>query len=70
MTSSKPVMGIFQASVLKALELLGSNERYGIVSTGSYWRDSLTKGVASMQVQEAISRLASVETTGIRLQEA
>lgn len=42
------VAGIFEASISMALSLLpppiGSYEKFGIVTTGKYWEEALTKG--------------------------
>ncbi|KAI0645126.1 Asp/Glu/hydantoin racemase [Trametes meyenii] len=40
--TSKPVLGIFEASVMQALAL---GKPFGIVTTGQYWEAALTAGV-------------------------
>ncbi|KAG5976928.1 hypothetical protein E4U55_007153 [Claviceps digitariae] len=40
-----PVTGIFEASILTALSLLGPSERWGIVTTGDFWERHLQEGV-------------------------
>ena len=67
------VTGIFEASITSALALLpqkgwGSareHEKFGIVSTGSYWENALTKGVLEFLGSSETARFKSVETTGL-----
>lgn len=78
----KYVTGIFEASVLTSLSLISSfhltgdanfhkaqaKDTFGIVTTGSIWRDELTRAVAEMMVNSGDSdrstaRFAGVETT-------
>ncbi|RLL95350.1 hypothetical protein CFD26_101047 [Aspergillus turcosus] len=80
----KYVTGIFEASVLTSLSLISSfhltgeanfhktqaKDTFGIVTTGSIWRDELTRAVAEMIVNSGDSdrstaRFAGVETTGL-----
>ena len=63
-SESKPVLGIFEASVATSLELIGRGESYGIVSTGEVWEKALREGTASLPIDGAIEHLAGVETTG------
>ncbi|KAK2590280.1 hypothetical protein QQS21_012033 [Conoideocrella luteorostrata] len=42
---SIPVTGIFEASTLTAMSLLGPLEKWGVVTTGKFWEDHLTNGV-------------------------
>ncbi|KAE8373254.1 tubulin-domain-containing protein [Aspergillus bertholletiae] len=87
-SESKPtrkyVTGIFEASVVLSLSLIGSfhmaaqtglrkvqsKEMFGIISTGSIWRDELSGAVADFLVNSdektaSTSRFAGVETTGL-----
>ncbi|KAG2009186.1 hypothetical protein GB937_007963 [Aspergillus fischeri] len=80
----KYVTGIFEASVLTSLSLVSSfhlmgdanfhkaqaKDTFGIVTTGSIWRDELTRAVTEMIVDSGDSggstaRFAGVETTGL-----
>ncbi|KAI1336674.1 Asp/Glu/hydantoin racemase [Xylariaceae sp. FL0016] len=76
-TSLKPgaapaVTGIFESSVLTALSLLGPSEKWGIVTTGKFWEDHLSRGVAEFlgfpaDLGDAAphSKFAGVESTGL-----
>ncbi|KNG89636.1 tubulin gamma chain [Aspergillus nomiae NRRL 13137] len=80
----KYVTGIFEASVLMSLSLVGSfhmvagpglhktqsKEMFGIISTGSIWRDELSRAVEAFLVNSddnttSTNRFAGVETTGL-----
>ncbi|GAB1193582.1 hypothetical protein APSETT444_002803 [Aspergillus pseudonomiae] len=80
----KYVTGIFEASVLMSLSLVGSfhmvagpglhktqsKEMFGIISTGSIWRDELSRAVETFLVNAddkttSTNRFAGVETTGL-----
>jgi Asp/Glu/hydantoin racemase len=80
----KYVTGIFEASVLTSFSLVSSfhlmgdanfhkaqaKDTFGIVTTGSIWRDELTRAVTDMIVNSGDSggftaRFAGVETTGL-----
>ncbi|KAE8352716.1 tubulin-domain-containing protein [Aspergillus coremiiformis] len=80
----KYVTGIFEASVLMSLSLVGSfhltgdrglhksqsKEMFGIISTGSIWRDELSRAVSEFLVNSegnarSTDRFAGVETTGL-----
>lgn len=84
----KYVTGIFEASVLTSLSLVSSfhlmgdanlhkaqsRDTFGIVTTGSNWRDELTRAVAEMIVNSgggggSTARFAGVETTGLTASE-
>ncbi|KAF4259563.1 hypothetical protein KXW98_005852 [Aspergillus fumigatus] len=84
----KYVTGIFEASVLTSLSLVSSfhlmgdanlhkaqsRDTFGIVTTGSIWRDELTRAVAEMIVNSgggggSTARFAGVETTGLTASE-
>lgn len=81
---SKYVTGIFEASVLMSLSLVGSfhmtggsglhktqsKDMFGIISTGSIWRDELSRAVEAFLVNSdektsSTNRFAGVETTGL-----
>jgi len=66
-TASKPVTGIFEASVTTALQLIQPDERFGIVSTGKVWEEILADAVADFLGSSgaASERFAGVETTGL-----
>jgi len=76
----KYVTGIFEASVTASLSLISAfdfvspgalkkkqvEETFGIITTGSAWKDELTQAVTEMLVgQGSCSRFAGVETTGL-----
>ncbi|PLB43494.1 putative DCG1-like protein [Aspergillus steynii IBT 23096] len=80
----KCVTGIFEASVVTSLSLISSfhligdqgygkaqaNDTFGIISTGSVWKEELGKAVAEMLVHSEgannpTRRFAGVETTGL-----
>lgn len=63
--TTKPVTGIFQASVAAALVLLQREQSFGIVSTGKVWEELLSTGVANQLGAETSTRFAGVETTGL-----
>lgn len=60
-----PVLGIFESSIAAALLLLGTDERFGIVSTGKVWERLLSDGVKNYLGTESDKRFAGVETTGL-----
>lgn len=59
--TSKPVLGIFEASIMHALAL---GRPFGIVTTGKYWEVALTEGVKRI-FGSAPSAFVGVETTGM-----
>lgn len=73
------VVGIFEASIATSLQYLsiGTDDRFGIVSTGKVWEALLTDGVNNLLVgskesssETAMSRrFAGVETTGLNATE-
>ncbi|EAW07491.1 aspartate/glutamate racemase family protein [Aspergillus clavatus NRRL 1] len=82
--TKKYATGIFEASVLMSLSLTSSfnlsggpglekeqaKDTFGIVTTGSIWKDELTKSVTELLVNSGDShnsstRFAGVETTGL-----
>ncbi|CCU76402.1 unnamed protein product [Blumeria hordei] len=78
------VIGIFEASLSTALSLLPMDRpfKYGIISTGHYWKDALSsgvqrycgsdrfKGVETMGLTNAEFHTADIETKKSKLQEA
>lgn len=68
-----PVIGIFEASISTALSLLpplenGDIKKFGIVTTGKYWEETLTHGVndfLGINEQASCMRFKSVESTGL-----
>ena len=69
--NEKPVLGIFEASVTTALQLLSPKtelrEQFGIVSTGQVWEKLLTSAVNELLGTSSggSDRFAGVETTGL-----
>lgn len=62
------VTGIFEASILTCLSLLPPQQKWGIVTTGKFWEDHLTKGVNAFlgaEAQALNSKFVGVETTGL-----
>jgi Asp/Glu/hydantoin racemase len=62
------VTGIFEASILTCLSLLRPGKKWGIVTTGRFWEDHLTRGVngfLGVESREPNSKFAGVETTGL-----
>lgn len=71
------VTGIFEASILAALPLLGPPVRagsgkrpmrWGIVTTGKFWEEHLTQGVKEFlgqEVNDPNCKFAGVQTTGL-----
>ncbi|KAH7025710.1 Asp/Glu/hydantoin racemase [Microdochium trichocladiopsis] len=60
------VTGIFEASITTALSLLQPAAQWGIVTTGGFWEDHLTQGVAGFLGQDVIyPSFAGVHTTGL-----
>ncbi|KAJ5752657.1 hypothetical protein N7520_009574 [Penicillium odoratum] len=79
-TRKKYVTGIFEASVTASLSLISAfdfvtlgelekkqvDESFGIVTTGSIWKEELGKAVTKMLgTSNGSSRFAGVETTGL-----
>jgi Asp/Glu/hydantoin racemase len=71
-SSSKPVLGIFEASLLASLALLAGSpatDQFGIVTTGAVWEKLLSDGVRDFlgggAEGEKSSRFAGVATTGL-----
>lgn len=63
----KPVIGIFEASVIVSLGLLKEGETFGIVSTGKVWEELLGNAVGKLLGvgKEKSGRFGGVETTGL-----
>ncbi|GAA5943618.1 hypothetical protein JCM3775_005829 [Rhodotorula graminis] len=68
---TRPVTGIFEASLVASLALLHSpDDRFGIVTTGAVWDGLLTRGVRDFLALRGgegarTGRFAGVETTGL-----
>ena len=80
LTSNKPVIGIFEASITAAFSGLGagynpnpetsSTGKFGIVSTGKVWEELLSNAVKEMiGTTVGEERFAGVETTGLNATE-
>ncbi|KAH7914782.1 Asp/Glu/hydantoin racemase [Hygrophoropsis aurantiaca] len=74
----KPVIGIFEASIITSLHQIGAHQQFGIISTGKIWERLLTEGVHGFMSgvgNEYISdsgscnRFSGVETTGLNAKE-
>ncbi|KAI0399632.1 hydantoin racemase [Xylaria palmicola] len=63
------VTGIFEASVLTALSLLGPGQKWGIVTTGKFWEDHLAHGVGAFlgaaSPAAVDAKFAGVQSTGL-----
>ena len=62
------VTGIFEASILTCLSLLGHGKKWGIVTTGRFWEEHLTRGVNAFlgtDPRDRNTKFAGVETTGL-----
>ncbi|KAI1183040.1 hydantoin racemase [Nemania serpens] len=61
------VTGIFEASVLSAISLLRPGGTWGIVTTGKFWEDHLSDGVAAFLGVGGggSARFAGVQSTGL-----
>jgi Asp/Glu/hydantoin racemase len=74
---TKPVTGIFEASVATALQLIRPEQKFGIVSTGKVWEELLSEAVAAFvgsstalgSTKDISARFAGVETTGLNATE-
>jgi Asp/Glu/hydantoin racemase len=68
-----PVIGIFEASISTAMSLLpppwsGNIKKFGIVTTGKYWEETLTHGVLDFlgcDNHASCKRFKGVESTGL-----
>ena len=60
----KEVNGIFQASVTRSLDALGSNHTFGIVTTSKAWEHDLTDAILKMSDVIPQERFAGVKSTG------
>ncbi|BGP15854.1 hypothetical protein JCM10213_005660 [Rhodosporidiobolus nylandii] len=63
----KPILGIFEASILSSLSLLAGepSAHFGIVTTGAVWEQLLSDGVRDFLGAERSAKFAGVETTGL-----
>ncbi|KAJ5620735.1 hypothetical protein N7510_004719 [Penicillium lagena] len=78
-SEKKYVTGIFEASITASLSLISAfdfdhpaelhksqiKETFGIITTGSAWKDELSNAVTDMLGSSSSSRFAGVETTGL-----
>ncbi|KAI0364240.1 hypothetical protein BV20DRAFT_872337 [Pilatotrama ljubarskyi] len=65
--TSKPVLGIFEASIMQALAL---GQPFGIVTTGQYWEAALTAGVKRIFGSEDMGgAFVGVQSTGMSARE-
>lgn len=64
----KYVTGIFEASVLASLALVGDDEGFGIVSTGKVWETALQSAVDEF-LGTTSTRFYGCETTGLNASE-
>lgn len=58
-------MGILEASVIKALESIQPNEKFGIITTGKDWEPLLSQAVISLLGESNRDRFAGVIGTGL-----
>ena len=58
-------IGIFEASLFKAMGLLKEGEGFGIVSTGKFWEENLSEEVRKGDVEDINERFLGVTTTGL-----
>ncbi|KAK1041385.1 dal80p-controlled protein [Friedmanniomyces endolithicus] len=65
----KPVTGIFEASIAACLQSIDTQDKFGIVSTGSQWEAILGNAVAALLGPAQSSRYAGTETTGLNADE-
>ena len=65
--TTKPVLGIFEASISTALNLLGEGQTFGIVSTGEVWKQILGQAIREdlLGLEKAGRVFAGVETLGL-----
>ncbi|KAF2161835.1 hypothetical protein M409DRAFT_58903 [Zasmidium cellare ATCC 36951] len=61
----KPVTGIFESSVSTCLQSLNNYDSFGIVSTGSQWKEILGEAVTNFLGSDNPERYAGTETTGL-----
>ncbi|CRK32916.1 hypothetical protein BN1723_014692 [Verticillium longisporum] len=66
---SKPVVGIFDASILAALQLVGPSTRFGIVTTGVAYEELLYEGVKHLlrRDKEVFAKFGGVAASGVGL---
>ncbi|GAA5825772.1 hypothetical protein JCM11251_000364 [Rhodosporidiobolus azoricus] len=69
--TSRPVIGIFEASVVASLSLLAGSPhaKFGIVTTGAVWDGILSTGVRDLLGASDSARFAGVATTGLNATE-
>ncbi|GAA6012962.1 hypothetical protein JCM10207_008396 [Rhodosporidiobolus poonsookiae] len=64
----RPVLGIFEASILASLNHLAGadpDDQFGIVTTGAVWEQILSDGVRGFLGATDVRRFAGVATTGL-----
>ena len=66
---SKPVTGIFEASIATCLQCIDIEGKFGIVSTGKQWEEILGDAVAVLLGSNATGRYTGTETTGLNADE-
>lgn len=66
---SKPVTGIFEASIATCLQAIDIGQKFGIVSTGSQWEDILEEAVTAIVGAKFSERYAGCQTTGLNADE-
>ena len=72
---TKPVVGIFDASVFAALRLVAPDSKFGIVTTGVAYQDLLSDGVERLLREsgetgvEQLAKFGGVVATGIAVQD-
>ncbi|CAJ2502165.1 Uu.00g095590.m01.CDS01 [Anthostomella pinea] len=65
---STAVTGIFEASILAAMSLLGPGQQWGILTTGKFWEEHLADGVNAflgVDGKGPTAKFAGVESTGL-----
>lgn len=66
--TGKPVIGLFEASILTSLSLISASEKWGIITTGEFWIQHLQDGVNEflgvMRGRESY-KFAGVYSTGL-----
>lgn len=67
--STKPVTGIFEASVAVCMQIINSYDSFGIVSTGSQWEEILGEAVQDLLGSNGPQRYAGTLTTGLNADE-
>ena len=68
---SKPVVGIFDASIFAAMQLVSDGSRFGIITTGMAYENLLRQGVKALigSTDEYCSLFGGVAASGIGLED-